>query len=397
MSPKTPKPLTDLLIVSQVAGPLVKELAVDLSAAGIRCTVLTGWLDAKPDEPLPFTTLRRTPLQKAPAWRRILSWLRFTRQALFRILRHPRTPLLVTTNPPWVMLALPALKRLLGIRYVLLMYDLYPDVLVRMGKLKPKSLSARLWRRASRNALRKAAGVITLGPRIADTLHRHLKPADPWNPAIFPNWADTDVVRPLPKADNPFVREHNLADKFVVIYSGAFGATHDIDSIVSAAESLRDLPDVQFLLIGGGTREKEVRSLVAARALPNLTLLPFQPLEVLPLSLASADAAIVCLDEGFEGISVPSKTYYALAAGLALLAVSPEATELTDLVSAHSCGLALPPHRPDLLASAVRRLHADRSLLAQCRQASRQAAVSHYSRRLLTAQYLAYLRSTLSR
>ena len=44
---------------------------------------------------------------------------------------------------------------------------------------------------------------------------------------------------------------------------------------------------------------------------------------MLPLSLASADCAIVRLDEGYEGVSVPSKTYQMMAAGAAILAVEP--------------------------------------------------------------------------
>ncbi|MCY2927676.1 MAG: glycosyltransferase family 4 protein [Planctomycetota bacterium] len=396
-STNSPRRLESLLIVSQVAGPLIKELATDLTAAGVRCTVMTGWLDAAEGETPPFDVVRGAALVKAPSWRRMLSWLRFTMQVVWQAIRHRRTPLLVTTNPPWAMLALSALRWLLGARYVLLMYDLYPDVLERMGKCNPRGLVARLWRRASRKALLRAEGVITLGPRITQTLSGHMRPGDRWSPRIIPNWADTDVIRPRERSENPFAREHGLAGKFVVIYSGAFGATHDVDSIVEAAAALSDLSDVHFLLIGGGTRQKEVSDLVARRALANLTLLPLQPLAVLPYSLASADCAIVCLDQGYEGISVPSKTYYALAAGLAILAVSPEGTELTDLIEAEGCGVAIPPHRPDLLGAAVRRLHADRSQLARFQQASRAAAVSRYSRSILTGEYLTCLREWLAR
>ncbi|OPX22707.1 MAG: hypothetical protein B1H04_04640, partial [Planctomycetales bacterium 4484_123] len=105
--------------------------------------------------------------------------------------------------------------------------------------------------------------MITLGRHMAETLRRHL--AD-WGDVplyVIDNWADTDFIRPLAKADNPFARRHGLVDKFVVSYSGAFGATHDMESIVAAAEALLDLPDVHFLLIGGGTRQREVSEVVA--------------------------------------------------------------------------------------------------------------------------------------
>ena len=214
---------------------------------------------------------------------------------------------------------------------------------------------------------------------------------------VIPNWADTSFIRPLPKADNPFAREHGLVGKFVVAYSGALGATHDTESILAAAEQLAGVRDVHFLIIGGGTRWHQTAEAVAARRLTNLTLLPLQPFGVLPHSLTAADVSIVCLDEGYEGVSVPSKAYYALAAGAAILAVSPDGTELTDLVAEHRCGLAVRPRDPAALVGAIRRLHDDPGLLASCRSAAAAAARNHFDRSLATARYAAYLERSFGR
>ncbi|MCJ7544837.1 MAG: glycosyltransferase family 4 protein, partial [Phycisphaerae bacterium] len=230
----------------------------------------------------------------------------------------------------------------------------------------------------------------TLGGHMADTLRAHLHSGDRLEIEVIPNWADTTFIRPLPKADNPFAREHHLVDKFVVAYSGALGATHDTESILAAAEQLASLPDVHFLIVGGGTRWQQTAEAVAARRLANLTLLPLQPFRVLPYSLTAADASIVCLDVGYEGVSVPSKTYYALAAGTAIVAVSPDDTELTDLVAEYRCGLVVRPRDPAALAEAIRRLHDDPALLAACRSAA-AAASRHFDRSVATARYLAYL------
>jgi glycosyltransferase involved in cell wall biosynthesis len=320
------------------------------------------------------------------------SWAVFTLQAC-RALAFARPGLvLVATNPPWVMLVMPFVRRLFGVRYALQIYDIYPDLLARMGMIRPGGLIDRAWRRLSREALRAAQGVITLGPCMARTIRGHLRPGDRCRIEIVPNWADTDFIRPIPKADNPFVRAHGLAGKFVVTYSGSFGATHDSESILAAAEALADESDVHFMLIGGGTRQRDVARLVAEKRLPNLTLLPLQPLATLPYSLAASDCILVCLDEGYEGISVPSKTYYAMAAGGALLAVSPPGTELVDLVNQWRCGVWVPPRRADLLAGAVRDFRRDPARLVSCRQAARVAAETHFARRVATGRYERLLR-----
>ena len=391
----SPGKLRKLLAINQVVGPLMRELLDDLSDGGVCCQALTGWVDAEAARPPRFRRIAACRLVKSPSWRRLGSWMCFTIQAAGCMIRRSHTPVLLTTNPPLPMLAAPSLSRLYGLRYVLLIYDVYPDVLERMGTLRTNGPAARAWRRLSREAMVHAAGVITLGGHMAETLRGHLRPGDDVHIEVIPNWADTDFIRPRAKGDNPFAREHGLAGKFVVMYSGAFGATHDTESIVSAAEMLGDLSDVQFVLIGGGTREADVRRLVAGKGPPNVTLLPLQPLSVLPYSLASADCAIVSLDEGYEGVSVPSKTYYALAAGAAILAVSAENTELTELVAEHGCGLHVPPRDPQALAEAVRRLHGDRELLDRCKRASRAAAETAYARRIIVQRYLRYLNETL--
>ena len=384
-----------LLMLNQVVGPLAVQLLTDLSARGIACRALTGWVEAEDALALPFQVIRARRLTKTPIWKRFWSWGVFTLQAIWTAARNRRTPLLVVTNPPWTMLAMPMLRWCFGVRYALQIYDIYPEVAERMGKLREGGLTGRLWRRLSRRSLLRAEAVITLAEDMAETLRSHLKPSDTCRIDVIPNWADTDVIHPRPKADNPFALRHGLTDKFVVMYSGAFGATHDFESILQAAEGVTDLPDVHFMLIGGGTRWPEVSEQVRRKALPNVTLLPFQPFDVLPLSLASADCVITCLDEGYEGLSVPSKTYYALAAGAALLAVSSPGTELSRLIGQYDCGVHIPPRSPDVLAGAVRRLHGDRAELDRMKSASRRAAETAFSLRACTEQYYNRLREAM--
>lgn len=370
-----------LLAINQVVGPLMRQLLEDLQGRGIRCAALTGWVDAEDPDALPFDVIPATPLRKSPAWKRFWTWSRFTCQAIRTIYRRTE-PLLVVTNPPWPMLVMPPLARVLGRRYALLVYDIYPDVAELMGipLARPGGLVSRAWRWLSRQSMLRADAVITIGRRMAQTLGGHLWPGDDVDITVIPNWADTEFIKPIPKADNDFAREHELVGKRVVMYSGAFGATHDTDSILAGAGLVTDLADVQFMLIGGGTREAEVRRTVAEAELPNLKLLGFQPFSRLPKSLAAADLAIVCLDEGYEGISVPSKTYYMLAAGAAVLAISPDDTELTDLVARFDCGLHVPPRSPNKLAAAIRSLHADPARLARMQANAREAAEEHFSR-----------------
>ncbi len=376
-----------IFAVNQVVGPLFRELLEDLSEAGLAVTCLSGWVDAPPGEPLAFENLGACPLVKTPAWRRLWSWSAFALQSLIALARRRGRLALLVTNPPLVPWLAPLMRRLFGLRYVVLVYDVYPEVMVRMGMIRRGGLTDRLLSRLARRGFRRAECVITIGEEMAEAVRRYLRPEDEVTVHVIDNWVDTRFIRPLPRKENPFARREKLLGKFVVTYSGAFGSTHGIDALVDAAALCRDLTDVEFVLIGGGTQYAQIERLVAERKLSNLRLMPFQPLATLPHTLAAADVVVVSLAGDYAGVSVPSKTYYGLAAGAAILAVCGEQTELARLVERHDCGLLCPPGSGEALAECVHRLAGDRAGTRAMGRRARAAAEQHYDRKRQTEAY----------
>lgn len=55
---------------------------------------------------------------------------------------------------------------------------------------------------------------------------------------VIYNWVHTEHIKPIEKIDNIFLKEHHLEDKFIVLYSGNMGMTHDIDILVDVAKNL---------------------------------------------------------------------------------------------------------------------------------------------------------------
>jgi glycosyltransferase involved in cell wall biosynthesis len=388
--------LPRMLAINQVTSPLFGDLVDSFVDHCQTVRLLAGELKAGPGRDR-FEWLRATGLVRSPAWKRIWTWSVFTCQALWAMAKHHDHFVFMTTNPPLVPWVAPLAKRLFGMRYALLVYDVYPDVLSRMGMIRRNGLIERLLRRLSARSMQGAECVIALGEHMKRTILAHLPPGQAVPVEVIPNWADTDTIQPIPRAANPFAREHGLMDKFVVMYSGNFGATHDVESIVDAAELLTGLPDVQFVLIGGGTRLKEIQRYVRTKALPNLLLLDWLPAEQLRYSLTSADCLVVSLDAGYEGISVPGKTYTSLAAGAAVLAVTPPRTELADLVREEQCGLWVPPRSSVDLAKAVRGLHADPSRVDRMKANARAAAETRYNVEACTRRYREILLPLMAR
>jgi glycosyltransferase involved in cell wall biosynthesis len=310
---------------------------------------------------------------------RILSWLKYFMAALrFSLCYEGRPLLFIVAQPPILPLLGYLEKKILGRSYVVWVDDIYPDVLIRRGVLKRSGLVARLWRVFNRITLGDADHIFTLSPQMLGTLQQYLSPDIP--ASVIPTWVDTEAVHPVPKACNPWALKHGLADKLTILYSGNFGDTHDLEPLLTAARQLRNQSDLRFVFIGTGHKWEALRKSVAENGDTNIMVLPWQPAEVLTQSLASADIAFVSLGKGVEGISMPSKTYYAMSAGSAILASCSEQSDLDLLVKRFACGVSVRPRSVSELVAAIENLSGNLHILRSCQANARAAAVEHYSR-----------------
>ena len=212
---------------------------------------------------------------------------------------------------------------------------------------------------------------------------------------VLPNWVNTERIRPLERENNAFAQAQRLEDKTVVIYSGNLGAAHAIQSIVQVAEELGKVEEVVFLVIGEGAKRFVVEEAIAAGRVPSLRLLRRLPASVFRHALASAQIGIVTLADGYEGLSMPSKTYDLMAAGAAILGISSRPNDLEATIERHECGKNFSPDSAAAIAAWIQGMASDREGLARLQKASRQAAVRYYSTDAVTSELTGMVRSRL--
>ena len=319
---------------------------------------------------------------RTSAWSRLRSWVQFFFSSLYKTLKIGGRPtVFIVTQPPLLSLLGYLQHKIRGRPYVLWIDDVWPDVLVRRGLHSDGSLVVRLWRALNRLTYRRAAHVITIGPYMRRTVQPYTRDDVPVS--VVPTWVDSDSVRPIVKATNAFAVRHGQTEKITVLYSGNMGVTHDMKSIVEAARRLRCRDDIHFMLIGAGTQFEWVRS--SSGDLPNVTVLPLQPADVFPLSLATGDIALVCLERGIEGISMPSKTYASLAAGSAILGICVRESDLAALISECDCGQSVEPQDAQAIVDALLGMIDAPEVLARMRKNARTAVATKFSRPVCVA------------
>jgi colanic acid biosynthesis glycosyl transferase WcaI len=324
---------------------------------------------------------RSAPLRPSSRLRKAWAWLSFLARSGSGLLLpgSPKRILLVTNpplSPPLGLLA----GALRGSRYVLLFYDVYPRALTGLTGASPRSLVVRLWHAMNRAAVGRAEAVVTISDDLAREVGHYLRPdRGPRRVDVLPTWVDTRRVRPVPKRQNAFAVRHRQADRLTILYAGNLGAVHDLSLLPDLADSLRGEAGIHFLVVGDGECRPALQAEVARRELPNVTWLPRQPEDELPLLLATGDIALVALARGAEGVSMPSKTYYAMAAGSALFGLSPPGSDLARVIESFECGVNVDPADRDAAVAALRGLVEDGARLQRYRANARRAAEREFS------------------
>lgn len=267
--------------------------------------------------------------------------------AFFTAMFLPRPEVVVClTTPPFIGVVGRAMQMLRGSRYVQYEMDLYPDVPVALGVMKPQSFLTRRFEGLHRYLLRKADRVIVLGRCMQRVIAA--KGIAPEKMVLVTPWADPEQIVPLRREVNAFRREHGLQDKLVVMYSGNLGLGHDISTLCAAMERLykdgeqnpRDR-EMAFVFIGGGKRMGEVAAFVKAHGLPELLMLGYQPREKLSETLSAGDLHLITQAAGTTGLIVPSKYYGILAAGRPSLYIGPLDTEVALSIREQELGTVL--------------------------------------------------------
>ncbi len=247
--------------------------------------------------------------------------------------------ILLTTDPPFIGVIPLIIKKLFAKPYALIIYDVYPDIAIKLGVLSEKSIISKFWTWLNKKVYLNADTLIVIGEDMRHIILKKLPSIDPSKITLIHNWSDSRQIKPVAKEENIFIKENNLEGKQILLYSGNMGRTHNIESILQASiEIEKTHPNVLFLFIGGGIKRAKVKSHISNLVSSNVKLLPFQPYEILSHVLSSAAFSWVCLDQEFTGMSVPSKSYGIMASGTPILGLLSEESEISQAIKKHDCG-----------------------------------------------------------
>jgi colanic acid biosynthesis glycosyl transferase WcaI len=301
--------------------------------------------------------------------KRVANYLSYVALAIPRALFVPSDAVVAMTDPPFQGIVGAIVALLKGKPYVYNIRDMYPDMAVGGSIVEPGML-ARVWEKLHRWALRRATRVIVLGEDMRGRIVS--KGVDPARVLVVRDGAEVlPPNTPLPAPDPEVLSAIRGSFSFVLVHAGNLGFYGAWNTLVTAARNLAN-EGVGLVFVGDGAQRSEI--VAAAAGSGNVRFLEFFPASKISSVLAAADAHVITVKRGLEGVVVPSKMYGILAAGKPIVAVAPKETDVVSLGIARGFAVAADPDRPAEVVNAVRALASDPTKLKAMGEAARAAA-----------------------
>lgn len=316
--------------------------------------------------------------------KRLIAFLKFMYKASKLGLQQKNINLVIATSTP-LTIGFPALvlKWIKGIPYVFEVRDLWPEVPIQMGALKNGFLkwAAILFEKI---IYRNANHVIALSPGMQDGVVKFI-PKE--KTSMIPNMAKIDEFWPRERNGELMQKLRVEEGTFKIIHFGSLGIANGASTIIDSAKLLRDDNSIEFLFVGGGSTENDLRKKVEEFGLTNVKFLGEFSMKEMSEIVNFCDISIV----SFEDIPIlytnsPNKLFDSLSAGKPIIVNSAGWTK--NLVEENNCGFYVNPKYPNELSDKILSLKSNLDLLKVMGKNSRSLAENDYDKSILAKQFV---------
>ncbi len=356
------------------------ELAKRLQGMGHKITVLTALPNyptgkifkgyrgrARKTEVMDEIRVIRTclyPSKSSKTLPRLLSYLSFgISSVLLGIWTLGWQDVVLIESPPLFLVPFALfVSKIVRAKPVMMVSDIWPDIIIRMGHASPKSLSTKMMLWLEKFSYKHSYAVALTNPGACSQIRErfpYLK-----NVTVISNGVDTKMFSPDLRKDEVRSELGAVPDDFLVGYCGLHGLAQGLEVILDAAAKLKDRPKIKFVMIGDGPTKDELVQRAKTMKLANLSFYDRRPKDKMPDVLASLDASLVPLSARFPG-TMPSKVYEALASRTPPIVA--KGCEGEALVTEFKAGQCYEPGDPDEMVRAILYLADNCSGLQQIR------------------------------
>jgi glycosyltransferase involved in cell wall biosynthesis len=263
-------------------------------------------------------------------------YLRFTMYVLYpfklfyyAFISKKRSVFIITSNTffaPYFITFLFSWKK---IKVIHLLYDLFPDALEIAGIINVNSNASKIIGMIMHKSLTKCNTTVFLGNFLKN--HAEFR----WG--ICNKSSVIDISTDFSLYKKNYVQAPNTK-KIVIHYGGQLGYLHAPNNLIECVKYIckSDIADcVEFNFYVSGINSKFIKD--------SLSEYPVKIISAVPSSQWREDIlnfhiGLVSLSPGGATVCLPSKTYGMMAGGLAIIAIAPIWSDLSNLINVNNCG-----------------------------------------------------------
>lgn len=208
---------------------------------------------------------------------------------------------------------------------------------------------------------------------------------------VIHNWAPLEDM-PLRPRDNTWTRELRLGDGVRFIYSGTLAMKHNPALLLELARTLDVHKTGELVVVSEGPGVDWLAAHAEQAGIKSLRCLGFQPFDLLPDVLGSADVLVAILEPDAGVFSVPSKVLSYFCAGRPVLLAVPRENLAARIVVESGAGLVVEPGDIKGFCAAAERLVASPQQRTACGESARRYAEEHFDIRHIGDQFEQILR-----
>ena len=318
----------------------------------------------------------------------------FSLQCLVRGLFLPADAIFTGGGPPTQGIIGGLIHKWTKKKFIFNPQDLFPDSLVIAGQATEESKVVKIGRKIEQFAYKNADVIITITEDMAENIRS--KTEDKSKVHVVRNWIDTEKTVPVERSTNTLFDELGLSrDKFYVTYAGNIGMMQGIETIVDAAEKLKNEPGIQFIIFGNGSEEENIKNRIVEKQLTNIKMYPLQPLERVSEVYSLGDVSIIPCKPGTGSAGMPSKTWTIMATGTAIIGSFDTGGELDKTLREADCGYCVEAGDAEKLAEAIKYLNYNPDEAKRLGKNARKYAEEKVSKEKAVGQYIKFIEDAL--
>lgn len=281
-----------------------------------------------------------------------------------------------------------AIKKKCNAKFFLNIQDIFPQNAIDLGVLK-SSLLIRFFKHLEQLSYRSADRILVHSEGNLSFLQTH-HPDLKHKLSVLHNWIDTKQFNGVTRT-NKYRNLYGLHGKFIVLFAGVMGPSQGLDFVLRVAQSVQDLDDIVFLMVGDGMHRSRLEQLAHDMRLKNVIFKPFVSKQEYVFLVKDCDLGLVSLTSMNKTPVVPGKILGYMAASLPVIAFLNEESDGHWIIQQSQSGRSCKHGDLERAVNLVRELHADIAGLEKMGQSGYKYVSDHFDRDICLSTLIKFM------